>query len=129
MHRWSDRRKIVESPLFPGYVFVHIPASPVVRLEVLKANGVVAFVGVRGQGIPIPDREIEQVKLLVASNVPLSPHAFLKVGQRVRIRGGSLEGVEGVLVAVDGERKLVVSIQLIQQAISVSLRGYDVEPA
>jgi hypothetical protein len=71
---------------------------------------------------------MEAVRSLVAKGVPLWPHAFLKIGQRVRIRGGCLDGVEGTLVGKRGERKLVVSIDLIQQSLATIVEGYDIEP-
>ncbi len=60
-HRWSDRRKIVEQPLFPGYVFVRIGYSNEARIRVLRTLGVAGFVGVHGDGIPIPDKQIQDV--------------------------------------------------------------------
>ena len=127
VHRWSDRRKVVELPLFSCYVFVHIVPSARIRLTVLRADGVVGFVGDRGQGTPVRDAEIECVRLLLSRNVPFAAYPFLKVGQRVRIRGGSLDGVEGILAA-DCNRKLVISVEVLQRSIAVTLDGYDVEP-
>jgi transcription antitermination factor NusG len=128
IHRWSDRHKLVESPLFAGYVFVRIASSPQDRLSVLQTQGVVDFVGMRGRGIPIPEEQIEAVKALISSNVPFTKHAFLRVGQRVRVRGGSLDGVEGILVAQNGGRNLVISVESIQRSVSVRIEGYHVEP-
>ena len=129
MHRWSDRRKVVECPLFAGYAFVRIAASPEERVRVLKTHGVVQFVGRNGQGSPIPTEQIEAVQAVVACNLPFTKHAFLKVGQRVRVRGGALDGVEGILVAQSGSRDLVISIEPIQRSLSIRIEGYDVEPA
>ncbi|HYA64567.1 MAG TPA: UpxY family transcription antiterminator [Candidatus Sulfotelmatobacter sp.] len=128
IHRWSDRRKLVESPLFAGYAFVRIAPSPKQRVQVLRSYGVVEFVGGHGQGTPIPPEEMEAVHAVVASNTPFTKHDFLKVGQRVRVRGGSLDGVEGILVAQDGGRKLVISVDAIQRSLSISMEGYEVEP-
>jgi transcription antitermination factor NusG len=127
--KWSDRRQIVQLPLFPGYVFVKVAAVPSARLPVLRANGVVGFVGARGTGIPIQDSEIDSVRLLLARGVALQQHPFLNVGQRVRVRGGSLDAVEGILVAKNDDFSLVVSIEIIQRSISVRISGYQVEAA
>jgi transcription antitermination factor NusG len=97
MHFWSDRRKLVDVPLFPGYVFVQIPNSPEARLHVLKTSGVVRFVGNRYGAVPIPDKEISDVRTVLDHKLGCSPHPFLQLGQHVRIRGGSLDGVEGIL--------------------------------
>jgi transcription antitermination factor NusG len=128
LHRWSDRQKMVQLPLFPGYAFVQIPYVPEQRVRVLRIDGVVSFVGQRGQGIPIPDGQIDGVKALISGNVPFSSHPFLQVGQRVRIRGGALEGVEGLLVSRDGGRNLIISVEPIQRSLSINLDGYNVEP-
>lgn len=128
VRQWSDRRKQIESPLFPGYAFVRISPSPEEKVRVLRTLGVVELVGRHGQGLPIPSEQIEAVRILVASKTPLSKHGFLKVGQRVRVRGGSLDGVEGILVAQNGSRNLVISVEPIQRSLSIRIEGYEVEP-
>ncbi len=128
IHRWSDRQKKVELPLFSCYVFVRIfLENNEERLRVYRANGVCGIVGMRGEGIPIPDEQIQAVRTLISEKLPWSFHPFLKIGQRVRIRGGSMDGVEGVLVARNGDRTLVVSIDAIQRSLAVRIEGYDVE--
>jgi transcription antitermination factor NusG len=128
-HQWSDRRKLVDTPLFPGYVFVHIPPDAESRVPVLQTNGVIAFLGVRGIGIPIPEAEISAIQTLLRAGVPVASHPFMQVGQRVRIRGGSLDGLEGLLTAVDGKRNLVVSIELIERSVAIRISGYELEAA
>ena len=129
MREWSDRRKLVELPLFPGYAFVQMIYRPEDRLRVLQTEGVVSFVGTSGQGIAIPEKQIEHIQTLLANKVPLESHPFLKVGQRVRIRSGSLSGTEGILVGHDSDRALVISVELIQRSVSIRLQGYEIEPA
>jgi len=128
MREWSDRQKLVELPLFPGYAFVRLVYGPEERLRVLRTEGVVSFVGTSGQGIAIPETQIEHIQTLLASKVPFESHPFLKTGQRVRIRGGSLNGTEGILVRQDNDRMLVMSVDLIQRSLSIRLHGYEVEP-
>ena len=125
--RWSDRTKVVKFPLFPGYVFVRLAYHGEQRVQVLRTHGAVRFVGTRGIGTPIPDSQMDAVRRIANSGVPAQAHPFLKVGQRVRIRGGALEGVEGILTAVAGERNLVVSVEPIERSVSIRLQGYDVE--
>ncbi len=127
IHRWSDRRKLVEMPLFPCYAFIHMVPSDEVTLRVLRTTGVLGFVGIRGQGLPIPDNQIEDVRKLLACRVPFSPYPFLRAGQRVRIRGGSLDGIEGVLVARKGDRSFIISVELIQRSLAIRIEGFDVE--
>lgn len=129
VHRWSDRRKEVELPLFPCYVFVHIASGPTMRLNVLKTPGVLEFVGEHGHGSEIPDREIEDVRAVIRQQGQFFPAPFLKAGQRVRIRGGVLDGVEGILSSHKGATTLVVSVELIQRSVALAIDGYDVEAA
>jgi transcription antitermination factor NusG len=129
VHRWSDRKKIVELPLFSCYVFAKIAATNVDRLRVLKVDGVLSLVGTRGQGTPIPEEQIQSVRILVEQKRQWSSHPFLKIGQRVRIRSGALDGMEGILVSRNGDHSLVVSIDAIQRSLSVRLEGYELEAA
>jgi len=127
-HGWSDRRKKVVLPLFSCYAFVNISASPAARVSVLSTGGVLSFVGTQNQATPIPENQIQQIRTLLDNKVGISPHPFLKIGQRVRIRGGCLEGVEGILTAQNGANRLVISIDGIYRALSICLEGYEVEP-
>ena len=128
VHRWSDRRKLVQLPLFSCYTFVHLPFVLELWAKVLSVSGVLRFVGVRGQGTPIPEKQMESIRTILASNAPYTLCPFLKVGQQVRIRGGSLDGIEGTLIARNGERTLVISVEPIQRSIAVRIDDYQVEP-
>jgi transcription antitermination factor NusG len=128
-HRWSDRKKIVQLPLFTCYVFAKIPPTNPDRIRLLRVDGVLSLVGTRGVGTPIPDDQIESVRILLDEQLPVSSHPFLKVGQRVRIRSGALDGMEGILVSNNGDSTLVVSVDAIQRSLSVRLEGYEVEAA
>jgi transcription antitermination factor NusG len=97
------------------------------RSIVLFSRGVAGFVAMRGEPVSIPDEQIDNVKELLAKNIRCAAHPFLKVGQRVRIRGGSLEGLEGILVSHNGDRKLVISVNTIERSFSIGIKGYDVE--
>ncbi len=128
IHWWSDRRKQIEVPLFPGYTFLHVFAGDTVRAAVMRVPGVAGFVGWNGAPLAIPDEEIESIQRLLAHRVALSPHEFLKLGSRVRIRGGALNGIEGILLARQSDCSLVISVGLIQRAVALRVDGYDVEP-
>lgn len=125
--KWSDRRKQVETPLFSGYAFLRMIHSSDDRVRVLRTQGVVSFVGVHGTGTPIPDHQIEDIKTLVASRIPYEERPFLQIGQRVRVRGGALDGIQGILVAENGDHSLVISVEPIQRSLCVRVAGYDVE--
>jgi transcription antitermination factor NusG len=127
-HRWSDRKKTVELPLFSCYTFVRMAPGVEERLKVCQTHGVLQIVGPRGEATPIPDEQIEAVRILLSQELPWSEHPFLKIGQRVRIRGGAMDGVEGILLARNGDRTLVVSVDVIQRSLAVRIEGYHVEP-
>jgi transcription antitermination factor NusG len=127
-HRWSDRKKVVELPLFSCYVFARFAPTNQDRIRVCRTHGVLQVVGMQGEAIPIPDEQIDAVRLLLNEQLPWSAHPFLKIGQRVRIGSGALKGVEGILVARNGDRTLVVSVDVIQRSLAVRIEGYQVEP-
>lgn len=129
VRRWSDRRKLVEMPLFSCYVFLRATLTPMTRASAVQVPGVLSFVGFNHTPSVIPSAQIENIQAVLAGKHACSAHEFLRVGQRVRIRGGSLNGIEGILVGRNGDRKLVVSIDLIQQAMAVVIEGYAIEPA
>ena len=128
VHRWSDRKKMVQVPLFPGYAFVQVVPSAEQYVRILRVHGISNFVGVRGQASPIPEKQIVDIQLLLTSNAAYSICPFLKVGQKVRIRGGCLDGVEGLLIARNGDRNLLISVEPMQRSLAVNIQGYDVEP-
>ena len=127
LNRWSDRRRLVHLPLFPGYTFVRTSNSLESRVSVLRTSGVTSFVGVRGIGTPIPDREIEAIQAVLERKVPFEFYPYAKVGQQVRIRGGFLDGVTGTLAAVNGDQSLIVSVNLIQRSIAMRVSGFEIE--
>jgi transcription antitermination factor NusG len=127
--QWSDRKQLVSLPLFPGYTFVCMAVNQDSRVAVLRTNGVVRLVGSRGVGTPIPDRQIEAVQTLVKQNVTFKPCPYLKIGQSVRIRGGALDGIRGILTGINGDQSLIISVELIQRSIAMRVTGFDVEAA
>src|SRR5581483_10697295 len=129
VRKWSDRKKLVEFPLFSCYVFAKLTPTNEGRLKALRIEGVYSLVGIWGEGTPIPEEQIEAVRRIVEQRLAWHAHPFLQIGQRVRIRSGALDGVEGILVGRSGESTLVVSIDAIQRSLAVRIDGYNVEPA
>lgn len=124
--QWSDRKKIVDRLLFPGYVFARL--DPENRLPVLSAPGVVGMVGFGKVPCPIPDREIDGIRALLQSGLLVQPWPFLQIGERVLIERGPLAGVEGLLEQVKGRYRLVVSVELLQRAVSAEVDRDWVRP-
>jgi len=125
--QWSDRYQWVELPLFSHYVFVRIARTAEQRVPVLRTSGVLQFAGSSGHGTPIPDEQIENLKAIANQRRPMAPHQYHKVGERVRIRGGALHGIEGVLVAIKNDKSLVVSVDLIQRSVVIRIDGLELE--
>lgn len=115
--------------MFTCYVFVRTVPIIEERLKILRTPGVLGFVGGDRQGAPIPEAQIQNLQTVVRENIPCSPHPFLRLGRRVRIRGGSLEGLEGILMGQSAEKYLIVSVELLQRSVSIRVEGYDVELA
>jgi len=128
VHGWSDRKKKVEVPLFNCYVFVRCALSDQDRKRVYQVESVHGFVGVRGSSLPIPDEQIENIRKALQQPAACRSYPFLKVGQRVRVRGGAMDGVEGVFLSENGDNSLIISIEAIQRSMAVRIDGYHVEP-
>lgn len=128
VRRWSDRRKLVEVPLFSCYVFVSLALTNSARTVAVQVPGVLRFVGFHDGPAAIPRSEIEAIQKVLALPANCSPYEFVKVGQKVRIRGGSLDGIEGILIGRNGERRLVISVHVIRKSMAVVVEGYDIEP-
>jgi transcription antitermination factor NusG len=128
LRQWSDRKQMVDIPVFSGYLFVRInPLLKDSRLQVLKAPGFVTFVGNQSGPLPIPDQEIEDIRTVLAARVAYSHCPSLNKGDRVRVVRGALVGVEGTLVADNSTSHLLVSIEMIRQSLSVNVLRDDVE--
>jgi transcription termination/antitermination protein NusG len=123
---WSRRggvRHAIRVPMFSGYVFLNESVDKNTYLEVIKARGIVRILGDRWDSLsPISDGEIEGLQTLVNSGVAITPHSYLREGQRVRITGGPLKGVDGILVENKSERGLLVlSVDLLQRSVAVQI--------
>jgi len=126
LHAWSDRSKAVDTPLFSGYGFVRMDLSSGARVGILHTRGVIGFVSFAGEAIPIPVEQITALQMLLSTKVPCALHAFLKIGQRVRILGGCLAGLEGILEE-SGPKNMVISISCIQRSVAIKVEGYQLE--
>lgn len=127
VHKWTDRRCTVEVPMFSCYAFVHMAQTAEERLKVLRTPGVLGFVGSGRVGTPIPDEQIASLKTAIDEKIPCFPHPFVSAGSRVRIRGGSLDGVEGIFLRKGAEQTVVVSVELLQRSVAIRVGGYDIE--
>jgi len=125
-HGWSDRQKVITVPLFPGYAFVFVDQSRDSWQAVLRTAGLIRFVSFGGIVVTVPAKQIEHLQLLLQQSGLFSLHPFVQAGQRVRIRGGCLHGLEGIIVRNE-TNKLVISIQSIQRSLAIDIDGYELE--
>jgi transcription antitermination factor NusG len=132
IERWSrrrDRRKKIQVPIFPGYLFVRTELDNYNHVKILQTPGVVRLVKNEDGPLPVPDSQIDSLITLLGSKSVITTHPFLDEGMWVRIVNGPLYGCEGILVRKRNQKsRLVVAIDIIQQAVSVDLDEQDVEP-
>ena len=124
--RWKDRKKKIDWPLFPGYCFARFDARE--RLPVLTCTGVVSIISFEGEPAPIPEHEIEGIRQLVESELAYDPCPMIHEGMMVEVMHGPLKGVAGRLLRKNEKARLVLSVDLIGQAVSVEVDAADVRP-
>lgn len=124
--RWKDRKKKIDWPLFPGYCFAYF--DPVDALPILKCTGVVNIVSFEGKPAPIPEYELESIRVLVSSELQYDPCPLIHEGMMVEVVHGPLRSVVGRLMRKDAHHaRLVLSVDLIGQAVSVEVDAADVK--
>lgn len=123
---WKDRIKVIEVPLFGGYLFCYFALPD--RIVVLETIGVTRIVGISGKPVAVPEEQIAAVRTMVEQRLPYDLHPYLVEGMRVRIKRGVLVGAEGILIARKQKHRLVISVDLIQQSVAVDVDSVDVEP-
>jgi len=127
VRRWKDRRKELELALFPGYVFVRMALEN--RLQVLQVPGVVRLVSFNGQPAALPAEQIETLQSRLSGAPRLEPHPYLRMGRRVRVRSGPMQGLEGIVVRRKESCRVIFSIDLIQRSVAVEVDEADLEAA
>jgi transcription antitermination factor NusG len=119
IRKWSDRMKEIEQPLFPGYLFCRFDFQN--RRPVITTPGVLQIGGYGRTAVSVSDEEIQALQLAVASEMPKQPWPYLEVGQRVRVNYGTLSGLEGILVNVKGNHRVVLSVTLLQRSVAMEV--------
>jgi transcription termination/antitermination protein NusG len=123
---WSHRagkRHIISVPMFPGYLFLRHAIDKVSYIDVRKARGLVRILGEQWDRLSVvPDAEIEAIQIVLNASLPVMPYPYLREGQRVRITGGPLRGIEGILVHSKPTKGLVIlSVDLLQRSVAVEV--------
>ena len=127
MRHWSDRKKMIEEPLFKGYLFVRIPWTK--RVEVLSTVGAVHFIGPRpSEPLEVPEKELAAIRRFVEEDIQVDPFPYLKAGEKVYVRSGPFKGAEGFVVRKDKHCRLVISLDMLMQSVSIQIDEACVEP-
>ena len=130
LRQWKDRKKWIDFPIFPGYLFVHVAPQPEALLKVLKTRGAVDLLSTQpGYPTPVPSEEIDSVRLLIESGTDFNVFPLLKEGTRVRVKRGPLTGAEGTLSTRNEQYLFLVTIELLGRSIGVNISGDDLEAA
>jgi transcription antitermination factor NusG len=124
--KWSDRVKVVESPLFPGYVFCRFDINN--RLPVLITPGVISVVGRGKTPVAVDDAEIASIQAALGSGIHLEPWPYLEIGQRVRIRLDVLDGMEGILTSFKGSDRVIISVTLLRRSVALEIDRSRITP-
>jgi transcription antitermination factor NusG len=127
IHQWKDRKKVMDVPAFGGYLFARFEPSVQNRVRVLETAGVVKLLGNHGRPEPVPEREIQSLRLALESGADCDRHPCMEIGTPVKIRRGMLAGVEGRVLRIANRIKVLVNITSVCQAIAVEVHVDDID--
>jgi transcription antitermination factor NusG len=124
--KWSDRFKVVEAPLFPGYVFCRFDVHN--RLPVLITPGVISVVGRGKTPVAVDDAEILSIQSAVGSGIRMEPWPYVEIGERVRVKDDVLDGMEGILTNFKGSDRVVISVTLLRRSVALEIDRSRITP-
>lgn len=124
--KWSDRLKVVESPLFPGYVFCRFNVHD--RLPVLITPGVLSVVGRGKTPVAVDDAEILSIRAALESGIHMEPWPYVEIGERVRIKDEVFDGMEGILTNFKGSSRVVISVSLLRRSVALEIDRSRITP-
>jgi len=126
LRRWKDRRKELELPLFPGYLFVRVALQN--RLSVLRIPGVSQLIGTQGKPSVLPEQEIQALRNGLSTGLYAETVSWLKVGRQVYVQSGPLAGAHGILIRKKQNCRIVISIDAIMRSVALEIDEADVRP-
>ncbi len=128
LRQWSDRKKQVVYPVFPGYLFVRVAPQPEDFLQVIKTRGTVGLVSLEpGYPSAVPEQEVEALKRVVFSGRQFDVYPGYRIGTRVRVRRGPLEGAEGVLARKEDSQQFFVNVEILGRSVGIRICAEDLE--
>ena len=122
-----DRKMMIRVPLFPGYLFVKTDLQPSTHLEIVKTVGAVRLIGNKQGPVSVPDDTVESLKIMVASDHPVTTGYSLKKGDRVMVVHGPFAGISGTFVRYGGKGRIMVNVEALGQYASVEVSEDDIE--
>ncbi|MBB2144116.1 UpxY family transcription antiterminator [Pedobacter sp. LMG 31464] len=127
LKQWSDRKKIVEEPLLKSYLFVYISAKE--YAEVLMTSGMSRFIYFSGKIASIPDKQLEDLKLLLANETDLEVIEYdISPGEKVLIKAGPFKGIIAELVSLKSKKNIVLRLQELGYSIQINTSMAFIEP-
>ena len=124
--KWSDRVKVVETPLFPGYLFCRFDVNN--RLPVLITPGVISVVGRGKTPVAVDDAVIHSIRAAIGSGIHLEPWPYVEIGERVRIKHDVLDGMEGILTSFKGSHRVIISVTLLRRSVALEIDRSRIAP-
>lgn len=124
-NQWSDRKKEVEKPLIPGYIFCRIDIKD--RIPILQILGVLGVLRIGGKWVPIPDDQIETLQMFLKNSETLLPEAAVQKGEQVKVFRGAFAGAIGTVLDIKGKTRLVLRLDSLQLAYSVEIDKSDLQ--
>lgn len=130
LRNWKDRRKLVEFPLFPGYLFARMQPSAHNFLQVLKTRGVVSLLSAElGSPTAVPDEEINSLRLLIESGCDINIYPHMKEGTKIFVKRGVFKGATGTIIRKQDQYMLMVNINILGRSVGVKIYADDMEAA
>jgi transcription antitermination factor NusG len=120
-HRWSDRMKWVETPIFKSYIFAHIDLRN--YIDVLQTHGVHHIIKFHNKIAVIPEFQIINLKKMIDGGFDPLPSDYFVVGDEVKVVSGPLKGITGIVARSDAPDKLIIKIDAIQHAVAVKIES------
>ena len=128
MRRWKDRRKEVEFPLFPGYLFVRVSPTPTGFVRVLRAKGVVSLVsGEMGTPLPVPEHEMDSLRIMIENGSDIDIYPGINEGARVTVKSGPFKGASGTVIKKEDGYRLMINMDILGRSIGVKVYADDLE--
>src|SRR5713101_6237941 len=122
---WKDRRKLIQLPLFPGYIFVRLDLKD--RFRVLEVPGIAYLVGFHGTAEPLPDKDIDTLRVGLKQSRQVQQHSYVSAGRRVRITSGPLAGLTGIVLRTKKTFRVILSVELIRRSLVVDVDASSLE--